>query len=117
MINNKDGMISIRVSGSLQKQFKEFCFMHRYVINQLITDMYLKAIQKGKIPFDAAPIPYSYQKDEIQKRVAIRVPAEAKLQFAEICKLYGKSQAYFIKSFMFQCIQENCNILDKKKRT
>ena len=109
----KTNYLGMRINGTLKDKFWDFCLQSGLSISAAVCMFAKKSVAEGTLPIEII----TPENDELlkkmereggiaDKRVSIRMDADLRSQFSDICEEVGISMSTALKIFMVQCVDK-----------
>jgi len=101
-VNNE--YLSVRIDPKLKKDFYDFCKKSGLSVSAAVNQLAVKSVEKGSIPFTVRAVDYEVKRNGDTNRTSIRMRAELRQGFSDVCNKTGIPMSTVVKMFMLQCV-------------
>lgn len=105
-MGTRNEYLSVRIDPKLKADFYNFCEKSGISVSAAVNQLAVKSVEKGSIPFVVHVVDYDLKKNGETNRTSIRMRAELRQGFAEVCNKTGIPMSTVVKMFMLQCIDK-----------
>lgn len=106
MAASKNEYLSVRIDPKLKSDFYKFCEKSGISVSAAVNQLAVKAVKEGNIPFEVHVVDYDTKKSGEASRTSIRMRADLRRGFADVCDKTGIPMSTVVKIFMLQCVSD-----------
>ena len=98
--------LSVRIDPKLKSDFYNFCKKSGLSVSSAVNQLAVKSVEKGSIPFTVRVVDYDMKRNGDTNRTSIRMRADLRQGFADVCNKTGIPMSTVVKMFMLQCVAD-----------